>query len=454
MTHKRFLSRVCCLFLVLSLLAVSAFSVSAERLLYDFPETEEETITSPSAIMLYMGVRPENDVILYEKQADVRYQPGSLMRVAMLGYAMKLIEEQKLDIDTETAEYTLYQFNHYVAGTGLHGALMNYGESWTLRDLLTVCAIQTARECASALATKLSGSPEKFVEGLNAFAQELGCSNSHFTNVMGLNDENQYMSARDVMTFTRYAMQYPEIQSMLELKQWSVTPVSGGKKRSWPTSNDMVREHSDAYYKNAVGGRTGGTLTEMSVVEYGRLDGYEYMAIVMGAPKKDEKGYLTNTAYAEARLLIRWGLLDFTYEPLLQKNEPVGRVEVTHAENLDYISLVPVEDLSTVVAKGTDLNKVTRKITYNSDSFVAPIEKGAVLGTMHLYLNGKLLGSVDLVAAESATYSGIKAFWSAVGAVFSSWWMNLIIAIILLLIGCYVWLVIRYNRRRRRRTKQ
>ena len=451
MTHKRFFCRLVGVLALLSLLLTMAFSVSADGLLYDFPETEEETIVSPSAMLLYMGIRPEQDIILYEKEADVRYEPGSLMRVAMLGYAMKLITEQNIDIDTETAEYTLYQFNHYVAGTGLHVALMNFGETWTLRDLLTVCAIQTAADCAVALATKLSGTPEAFVEGLNAFAQELGCTNSHFTNVMGLNEEGQYMSARDVMTFTRYAMQYPAVAAMLELTSYKVTPVSGGSARSWPNSNDMLRSSTAVYYTYAVGGHTGGTPTEMSLVEYGSMDGYDYMAVAMGAPKTDEKGNLTNQAYRDARLLIRWGLLDFAYEPLLRQSEPVAHVAVANCADRDYVSLVPTGDLGTVVKKGTDLTAVPREIVYTKTEFTAPIQKGEVLATMTLLLDGKRLASVPLAAAEDAPYSGLTAFWTAVGNFVSSGWMVLILCVLLLLVGGYIFLVIRYNRRKGRK---
>lgn len=451
MSHSRLICRLVSVVTLLVLLLTTVLSVSAEGLRYEFPETEDEKLVAPSAMLLYMGIRPEQDVILYEKEADVRYQPGSLMRVAMLGYTMKLVDEQNLDLDAETASYSLYLFNHYVAGTGLHVALMDFGETWTLRDLLTVCAVQTAADCAVTLATKLSGSPEAFVEGLNAFSQELGCTNSHFTNVMGLNDENQYMSARDVMTFTRYAMQYPEVAAMLELTQYTAKPVSGGKARSWPNSNDMLRETTDVYYKYAVGGHTGGTLTEISLVEYGRMDGYDYMAIVMGAEKNDEKGQLTNYAYSDARLLLRWGLLDFTYEALLRKNEPVGRVSVENCAERDYVSLVPTEDVNTVVKKGTDLKQLTREIVYTKDEFSAPIKKGEVLGTLYLSLDGVRIASVSLAAAEEAPYSGLKAFWSAVGRILFSGWTLLVLAIVLLLIGGYIFLTVRYNRRRNRK---
>lgn len=447
MSSIRLLRRIACGLIAVCLLCMTAFSASAEAIRYDFPETEEQAITAPSAMMLYFGIRPEDDVVLYEKEADARYQPGSLMRVAMLGYAMKLINEQKIDIDTETASYSLYLFNHHVAGTGLGTAEMNFGETWTLRDLLTLCAIQTSADCAVTLAEKLSGSPEAFVEGLNEFATELGCTNSHFTNVMGLNDDGQYMSARDVVTFLRYAMQYPEVYEMLALTDWTVQPVSGGKKRSWPTGNDMLRASQEPFYQYATGGRTGGTLTESSLVEYGSYKGYDYMAVVMGAERKDEKGKLTHTAYKEAKALIRWGFLEFSHLTLLLKDVPVDHVNVINSSNKDGVQLISAKDLITVAPNGTDISKVTRQITYTKKEYRAPVKKGEVLGTMVLYLDGKEIGRTDLVASEDAPHSALLAAKEKIHAVLFSWWTVAFVILILLLIGGYILLMIRYNRR-------
>ena len=453
MSFARLLRRIACIVLAVCLLCVTAFSASAEDIRYEFPETEEQSITAPSAMMLYFGIRPEDDVILYEKEADVPYQPGSLMRVAMLGYAMKLINEQNLDMDTETASYSLYLFNHYVAGTGLGTAEMNFGETWTIRDLLTLCAIQTSADCAVTLAEKLSGSPEAFVEGLNAFAAELGCTNSHFTNVMGLNEEGQYMSARDVVTFLRHAMQYAEINTMLSLTDWTVKPVSGGKKRSWPTSNDMLRESQDPFYTYATGGRTGGTLTESSIVEYGSYKGYDYMAVVMGAQRKDEKGELTHTAYKEAKALLRWGFLNFSHLTLLLKDVPVSSISVINSSKKDGVQLVSAKDLFTVAPNGTDVSKITREITYTKTEYRAPIKKGEVLGSIVLYLDGKEIGRTELVASTDAPHSAFLAAKEKVSAILFSWWTLAFVILLILLIGGYILLMIRYNRRRQKTWK-
>ncbi|MBR5540156.1 MAG: D-alanyl-D-alanine carboxypeptidase [Clostridia bacterium] len=446
---KRFLSRLSAVLLGISLL-LAGFPVVGAELRYDYP-ADEDPIESPSAILLYMGVKSEQDVYLYEKDADKPYEPGALMRVAMVGYAMQLIEEKQLDMDTVTGTYTLELFNHYVAGTGLHVALMNFVETWKLCDLLTLCTIQTAADCAVTLAATLSGSPEAFVEGMNVYAQQLGCTNSHFTNVMGLNEDGQYMSARDVAVFSRAAMQHTELRNALELTQYTVTPVSGGKTRSWPTSCDFIRQSSEAFYTYALGGKTGGTLSEMSLMGFGGNNGYEYMAVVMGAPRKNDKGNTTDIAYADARRLIRWGLLDFRYETLARKSEPVGRIKVRDSAERNSVTLVPVGDLATVLGESVSREDITRRVVTAQEECVAPVEAGQVLGTLELYLGDELVGSVPVAAAESASRSFVYAAWCDVRDFLFSGWTLAILIILILAVAGYVVLNIRYNRKRSRK---
>lgn len=450
---KRSLCFMAAVILLIGVLS-APFSVGAARLLYEYPAKEDDAIQSPSAVLLYMGVKPEQDVFLYEKNADQTFEPGALMRVAMTGYALQLIEEQQIDMETVTGTYTLELFNHYVAGTGLDVALMKFGETWKLKDLLTLCTIRTAADCAVTLAATLSGSPEAFVEGLNTYAKQLGCTGSHFTNVTGYNEDGQYMTARDVAVFSRHAMQYSQGRNMLELTQYTVTPVSGGNTRSWPSSCDFIRQNSDGYYMYAQGGKNGGTLTELSLMGFGGNNGYEYMAVVMGAPRLNEKQEPTNIAYADARRLIRWGLLDFTYTTLARKSEPVGRIAVRDCAQRSSVTLVPVRDMATVL--GTEINseEITRRIVTEQPEAVAPIKAGDELGTLELYIGEELVGSVPVAAGEDAPRNFLYALWCDIRDFLFSGWTLAILIIIALLVAGYIWLNIRYNQKKRQKTRR
>ncbi len=447
----------CLCFLAVVALAIGLlmpFSASAARLLYEYPAKEEDTIQSPSAILLYMGVKPEQDVYLYEKDADKPFQPGALMRVAMIGYALQVIEEKNINTETTTGTYTLELFNHYVAGTGLDVALMKFGETWKLKDLLTLSAIRTAADCAVTLAAAISGTPEAFVEGMNAYAKQIGCTGSHFTNVTGYNEDGQYMTARDVALFSRYAMQYSQGRNMLELTQYTVTPISGGNTRSWPNSCDFIRQNSDGFYTYAQGGKNGGTTAELSLMGFGGNNGYEYMAVVMGAPRLNEKKELTNIAYADARRLIRWGLLDFSYTTLARKSEPVGRLPVRDCAVRSSVTLVPVRDMATVLGNEIKKEEITRRVVTEATEGVAPIKAGDVLGTLELYLGEELVGSVPVAAGEDAPRSFLYAAWCTVrDFLFSGWTLALLVIVLLLAVG-YVLLNIRYNRQKRKKYKR
>ena len=61
---------------------------------------------------------------------------------------------------------------------------------WT--SCFTAFSVYSANDAASAIAEHVGGSTDKFVEMMNSFAAELGCTGTHFTNPHGLQDENHY----------------------------------------------------------------------------------------------------------------------------------------------------------------------------------------------------------------------------------------------------------------------
>ena len=450
MKKIRFTAFFVCLVVLMGILAVPA----AGQVLYPYPETEGDRVESASAMLVYLGTTAADDVILYEKEADLPYSPGALVRVMVGAYAMKAIEEKSLDLDTVQGTYTLEMFNSTIAGTGLGNCNMAFGETWTLRDLLTASMVTTAADAALTMAVAVAGSEAAFVAGMNELAAELGCTGSHFTNVTGLHDPNQVMTARDTVKITRYAADYPALRNMMELSQYSVNPVSKGSPRSWPASNELVRSVSPYYNANVVYGRTGFADDRYSVVAMGSKAGYEYMAVALGAPKTGD-GDKAGVHYRDVSRLLGWGFRDFSYKTLLRKNEPVGRIDVGLSWETDAVALVPVADFSTIVASGVDASQVIRVVTKYQETLTAPVEKDQVLGKVELYLNiDQKIGEVELVAAEGAKRSDLLAAWEKFRAFLRSpWFYAGIILVGLLLIG-YVVLNIVHNRTRRRQGRK
>ncbi len=451
-------------------LCLAPLSVLAEG--YPLPNDVAADVKAKAAICVYTDLSVSaadgvagRDTILYEKEPDTPVSPASSLRVMMGLYAKKLITDKKLNLDTATGVYTEYLDIEYVSGTGLITANMVVGETWTLRDLLTLSMIQTAADSAATLAATTAGSVEAFVSGMNEYLRSIGCTNSNFKNITGEDDKDQYTTAHDLYVAMRYAMEDPDLSEAMSLTEYTVTPVKNGETRSWENSNSMLRSSEPHYYEPMIAGKGGNSekdgkaLASLSVVENRR-----YLTVVLGC--KDETGDAVDNEdgdeeeedidedpqYTATESLVDWAKNNFSFQTLLKKNQPMTRVDVDLSWSVDSLTLLSKDAINAVVPEGLDLNTVRTEIKLNQEGAIeAPIEKGQVLGHATLYIReNQVVGEVDLVAGESVKRSTVLFLWSRVCAVLSSPWLWALVILLVVLLVAYVILAIAHNREKKR----
>ncbi len=422
-------------------------------------------ISAPTALVVNLGSDISKDTVILSREADEVRAPGSMMRFMVVAYTLHRAQQLGMDINTATGTYTKEMFNQYVAGTGVPTANMQYGETWTVRDLLAVSYMHSASDAVVTLAYAVDGGVEPFIVGMNALAKEIGCTYTHYANLTGLDSLSQYTTARDMYRIIRYAMgfyaQFMEIVAPWDKNpdhqrnRWDVQPVSGGTNRSIFGLNYMLQSSSPYYYSQLIFGRTGLSSYEgRTCASVAREGGYEYLVVVMGCPEKNAAGE-GNLHYQDTRTLFRWAFSRFEHKTVLTKNEILASVDVKMSWNADHVNLVPEQEYATIVEK--DLNPDTiKKITTKYQTEVdAPVAKGTVLGKVELYINDThKIGEVNLVAAEDLNRHWLLYSLRGVGNFFSSpWFWGGAILLVALLIG-YIVLNISYNRRRRRERLQ
>lgn len=451
MLKRKIIALATTLLLLAGLLTVGAAPAAAEG----YPLPEDTVLYAPAAILVNLAGNPAQDMVLYEKEADTVHAPGSMMRYAVLGYALSRIQEQGLDIDTATGTYTKELFDRYVAGTGVPTANMKFGEVWTLRDLLAVAFMQSASDAVAVLATAVDGSVSGFIDGMNAMTEELGCDYTHFANLTGLDSLSQYTTARDMYRIVRHCQSFSVFEDIAVKYQVQVTPVSGGSKRTIVSSNSLLQASSVHHYQPIVHSRTGLSEHEgRTCASVARDAGYEYLVVVMGCAEENDKGE-TGLHYRDTKTLFRWAFSQFEYKTVLGKSEILASVPLDLAWSTDRINLVPAAEVATVVDSKLDTNQIIRKITLDAQRVDAPVEKGQVLGRVELIINtDQVIGAVDLVAGDTIGRSWLLFAWSRVAGFFTSVWFWLSLLMLVLLIIGYVILNIVYNRRRRRQRLQ
>lgn len=422
------------------------------RAAYDLPE--EVAVNAKSALLMYIGNDPAQDTVLFEREADVRRSPSATVRVMVGLYAIREIRARNMDIDTATG---VYDYNCYlqITGTGLGVVNMQVGDTWTLRDLLTASMAETAADACVTLCTALSGSVSAFLDGMNHMAQEMGCRDTAFANVTGLDELGQYTTARDLAKIMRAAMEYPELTAMLGVRNYEVNPIVGQKQQR-ATVNSMLRPITDSYYSKLEFGRTGyADEAGRCMVSVAKDGGYRYMAVVLGSAAADG----TDRAIAhfeDTQNLYEWAFNNFSYKTLLSEGQPVAQLPVDLAWSTDTVGLVSGGSFGTVVPNEWDVTSVILKpILTNADGVDAPVEKATHYGVIELYITeGQKIGEVPMVAGASVKRSDVLWVWRGVKKVFSSVWLYVGLGTFFLLIGGYVLLVAAHNRRRRRKRGQ
>lgn len=447
--------KILSLILTFSLLAVLGISAAPHAAAYTLPG--ELQPQASAAAVIFLGGNESEDIFLYEKDIDGVHAPAALIRLMAGAYVLTQVKEKNLDMDTVTGTYTLEMFNTHVAGTGVTPVGMEFGETWKLRDLLTVSLIQTASDAATTLAYTIDGGVKEFVQGMNDLAKTIGCENTHFANITGLDSLSQYTTARDVYRIMRYALSFPEFETMISNKQYTVQPTSGGQPYTIYNRVDMLRSSTGYYYAPLKFGRTGLSEHEgWSLATVAADSGYEYMVILLGSPVKTADGKV-GSHYTDTAALYRWAFRNFTYKTLLADSEILASVKVKHVWGKDAVNLVPETAFSTVIYNDVEPKDVIKKVTVNEQVVTAPIEKGTVLGKVELIVNvDEKIGEINLVAADTMKKSGFLAVLSAIGAVLGSGWLWGGIAVVVLAFGGYIAYAVfdakrqRRNRRRRR----
>lgn len=205
-------------------------------------------ISSTAAIVM----ETSTNTVLYSKNADQALYPASAVKVMT---CLMALENSSLD-DQVTMTAT------GVSGVTDGGANISaqLDEVFTMEQCLYAIMVASANDIALQVAEHISGSVEDFVAAMNTRAQELGCTNTVFTNPTGLPDENQHTTAHDMALIMEAAMANDTFRTIAQTTSYTIpaTNVSGGD-RVLTNNFTMINSSSNSYYEPCIGGKEGYT---------------------------------------------------------------------------------------------------------------------------------------------------------------------------------------------------
>lgn len=160
--------------------------------------------------------------ILSEKRARERMNPASMTKVLTVLVAAEHLTEEDMDrTERITQDITDYCFSNDCSIAGY-----DLDEEATVRDLFYGTILPSGADAALALAKYVAGSHEAFVDMMNEKLEEMGLSEtSHFTNCVGLYDENHYTTAYDMAVILKVAADNEFCREVLSRQVYYTVPT-------------------------------------------------------------------------------------------------------------------------------------------------------------------------------------------------------------------------------------
>ena len=390
--------------------------------------------------------------VLYSKNADSRIYPASTTKIMTVLLALEAIEAGTVRQD---AIVTLSE-NIYQGCEGGSTAELESGEEISLEDLIRCALIASANEACNAIAEYISGSVDSFVSLMNNRAQELGCTNTHFSNCHGMPDDDHYLSVNDLFLIFSEARKYTLFNETVATATCQIPATNLSEARTLTTTDRLINPETTDYYDKSQGGKTGYTdAAGYCLVSSAKNDSLELTAIVMGCESvAGEDGTTQIKSFSESKRLYEWGFNSFGYRTLLSTADLIGEAPVEMGSGADSVILRPENSVVAFLDNDIQLEDFERNITIFSEetgeAVVAPVSAGDVLGSVTLTYNGREYGSVNLVASTSVSLSKTEYIHSEFKETLSLRWVKLLIAAFVLMFVGYIIFAIIYNHRQRK----
>ena len=347
------------------------------------------------AVVLY---ELESQTLVYAHNPDVSINPTGLVKLLT---ALIVLEEGNLDDIVTVKRSTLNSISAGAVSAGLKS-----GEEITLRDLLYCVMVSSANDATAVMAEHVAGSQAAFVEKMNGRAATLGCENTYFTNVHGLEDEKQYSTARDLAIIVEEALKNEQFCHYFSVTNHTVEQTNSSAARKLTTTNYMMDTSSKYYDSRVTGGKpAAATSSDRSIICTAQDGNSRYLCVVISAKAKMSGSSVTRyTNFDEAQALLNMGFGGFAIQQVLGTQQPYGMFAVANGEN--HVVVGADREVYALLPLGFDANQLLLRDVRIAENLKAPLLAGTVVGKLQVYYRSILIGEVDLVGRHDVSSVG------------------------------------------------
>ena len=313
------------------------------------------------------------DQILYEKNAYERVPNASTTKVltAIVAYENGNMK----DIITVSKQ---------AASVGGSGINLRTGDKISLEDLIKGLLVHSGNDAAVAIAEHIGGSVENFCQMMNQKAKKMGLLNTNFVTPHGLDKENHYSTAYDLVKMSEYLLNIDFLANIV--KERSVTLKINDQSRIIGTTNEML-----SFYEGTDGVKTGFTGDAgRCLITSATRNGRQLISVVLGCGTKQRT--------SDSVKLLNFGFDNYEMVDICKNMRKEFDVNVEKGKASGYKVVLNGEIVMPVSKKDKD------KITYEYDikkDLKAPVKSGENIGKVYVLIGDEILKVININLPET-----------------------------------------------------
>ena len=345
----------------------------------------------------YIVLEANTNTVIAEFNSENQISPASMTKV-MSGYVIAdQIASGAISLDDKVL------VSEKAWKTGGSKMFIEAGKRVSVRDLLSGIVIQSGNDATVAMAEYVAGSEEGFVDFMNAYASELGLSNTLFQNAVGWTDPNHFSSVNDLAQLTKALIaNFPDHYATYKEKEFTFSGIRQLNRNKLLWRDDSVD-----------GVKTGHTESAgYCLISSAKRNDMRLIAVVAGSPSENER-------LISSQRLLEYGFRFFATQKLISKDSEITTAKVWGGK-MDEVALGTKEDILLTLPR-SDFKNI--KANYNfKNNIQAPISNGDVIGDIEFISDDRVVLSAPLVAIESVE---AKGFFGRIWARIVFWILSL-----------------------------
>ena len=329
--------------------------------------------------------------VLYEINSSKKSSIASLTKIVTTITAIENINnlEEKVMITDDIL--STVRWDASIAG-------LKSGDIVTYRDLLYASMLPSGADATNSIAILSSDSVDNFVNKMNELVKGIGVDNTHFVNVTGLDDDNHYSTADDIMKILIYSLNNPLFKEIYTTKEYT---LSNGLKVS--STLKMYTKYSNLNINKILGSKTGFTINAgYCLSSLSSINKHDILIIVLNATHENNLYYnIVDTVN-----LIDFIEKNYNQEILVNKDDLIKVIPV-NLSKIDNYEILANNNIEKYLPSDYDKNNL--RIEYNGLENLSYKNKfGDKIGTINYYYGDELIKSEDVILNTKLEISIIK----------------------------------------------